>query len=138
MKVLGVDYGQKRVGLALCDPGGILCWPVETIAWTRAEDLFARIKAVAEAEGVERVVVGLPLDLEGHDTLTTRQARNFAERLGRRLSAPVVLFDERLSSAAAESELKETGMGWKKRKAALDSQAAVKILESYLRAAQGS
>lgn len=138
MRVLALDYGQRRVGLALCDPEGILAWPLETITWERADALFARILAVVEAEGVQAVVVGLPLDLEGRDTLTTRQARNFAERLGRRLSVPVHLFDERLSSAAAEEELKEAGLGWKKRKKALDSQAAVKILESYLRAAPGS
>jgi putative Holliday junction resolvase len=138
MRVLALDYGQRRVGLALCDPEGILAWPLPSITWERADDLFARILAVVSAEGVEAVVVGLPLSLQGEDTLTTRQTRNFAARLGRRLSVPIHLFDERLSSAAAEEELKEAGLGWKKRKKALDSQAAVKILESYLRAAPGS
>lgn len=138
MRLLGVDYGQKRVGLALTDPSGILAWPLETVSWERAEDLFARIRAVVEREAVDTVVVGLPLDLSGGESLTTRQARNFAARLGRRLAVPVVLCDERLSSAAAEEELKEAGLGWKKRKKALDSQAAVKILETHLRRAADS
>ncbi len=76
--------------------------------------------------------MGLPLSMGGEDTLTTRQARNFAESLGRRTDVPIHLMDERLSSAEAGEELNAAGVRGKKRKMALDSQAAVIILRSWL------
>jgi len=132
MRVLGIDYGQVRVGLALTDPEGRMAFPRAAIARTTRDALFAALVAFIEAEGVEAVVVGLPLTLAGEDSLTTRQARNFAQSLARRTSAPVHLMDERLSSVAAEAQLKEAGLCSRKRKTHLDSQAAVQILESWI------
>lgn len=132
MRILGIDFGLKRVGLALCDPTETLATPYGTIERTTRERLFADIAATVEREGVEAVVVGLPLGLDGRDTESTRQARNFAESLARRLGLPVHLADERLSSAAAEASLKETGLCSRKRKKVLDSQAAALILQGWL------
>ena len=105
---------------------------MRTIERTTRDALFAELLEIISGEGVEAVVVGLPVGLEGQDTLTTRQARNFAESLGRRIDLPIHLVDERLSSCAAEEELKEAGLWGKKRKAVLDSQAAVLILRTWL------
>lgn len=135
MRTLGIDFGTKRLGLAVSDPEGRLAFPrpaLERDARTTREALFAALVALIEAEGVGAVVVGLPLTLEGGESLTTRQARNFAESLGRRVSVPVHLVDERLSSAAAEEQLKEAGLCSRKSRKHLDSQAAVQILETWL------
>jgi len=109
-----------------------MAFPRPALTRTTRDGLFAAIAALIEAEGVQAVVVGLPLTLEGGDSLTTRQTRNFAESLARRVSCPVHLMDERLSSAAAEEQLKEAGLCSRKRKERLDSQAAVQILETWI------
>ena len=132
MRVLGIDYGQVRVGLALTDPEGRMAFPRPALVRTTRDALFAALLDLIQAEGVQAVVVGLPLTLDGEDSLTTRQTRNFAESLARRTTAPVHLMDERLSSAAAQEQLKEAGLCSRKMKNRLDSQAAVQILESWI------
>ncbi|MDD3313555.1 Holliday junction resolvase RuvX [Pseudodesulfovibrio sp.] len=132
MRALGVDFGLKRVGLALSDRTGTLVSPYRTIERTTRDALFDELAEILQKESVEAVVVGLPLSLEGEDTLTTRQVRNFAASLARRTELPVHLMDERLSSAQAEEELNAANVRGKKRKAVLDSQAAAVILRSWL------
>lgn len=137
MRLLGVDFGLKRVGLALTDPAGTLAYPLKTVERGSKDALYEEIRRIVAAERVERVVVGLPLGLDGEETLTTRQARNFAASLARRLDVPVDAVDETLSSVEAESRLRQAGerdLG--RLKARLDSAAAVVILETYL--AQGA
>ncbi|MGE4554038.1 MAG: Holliday junction resolvase RuvX [Desulfovibrionaceae bacterium] len=134
MRALAIDFGLKRVGLAVCDPEGLLASPYGLIERTTRAKLFDDLLDILQKEGVERVVVGLPLDLEGRDTETTRQARNFAASLARRTDVPVELYDERLTSAQAEDQLREAGIRCpKRRKTRLDSQAATVLLESWLR-----
>lgn len=135
MRVLGIDFGTRRVGLAISDPEGRMAFPrpaIERKEGASRDALFAALVRLIEEERVQAVVIGLPLTLEGDDSLTTRQARNFAESLGRRVTIPIHLADERFSSAAAEAELKEAGLCSRKRKTHLDSQAAVLILETWL------
>ncbi|MBU1230642.1 MAG: Holliday junction resolvase RuvX [Proteobacteria bacterium] len=132
MRTLGIDFGTKRVGLAITDPEGRMAFARKSIQRSTRDALFEALVTLVEAEGVQAVVVGLPLTLEGDDSLTTRQARNFAESLGRRIPCPVHLMDERLSSVAADEQLKEAGLCSRKRKERLDSQAAVQILESWI------
>ena len=137
MKVLGVDFGLKRVGLALCDPGGSMAFPFKTVERTEKggrDALFAEIKDIVALEGVEAVVVGWPAPAEGRDSLTARQAANFAASLARRVSVPVALMDETLSSEEALDDLRAAGVKKSRRKAVLDQQAAVRILQSYLAA----
>ena len=132
MRALGIDFGLKRVGVAVSDPTGTLASPYKTIVRTTRDKLFDELLDIIDREAVETVVVGLPLALSGEETLTTRQARNFAESLARRIEQPVHLMDERLSSAEAEHELNDADLRGAKRKTALDSQAAVVILRSWL------
>ncbi|MBC15550.1 putative pre-16S rRNA nuclease [Pseudodesulfovibrio profundus] len=132
MRALGIDFGLKRVGLAVSDPTGTLVSPYKTIVRTTRDALFDEILDIIVKESIETVVVGLPLSLDGEDTLTTRQARNFAQSLERRTDKPILLMDERLSSAQAEEELNAADVRGRKRKMALDSQAAVIILRSWL------
>lgn len=132
MRALGIDFGLKRVGLSVSDRTGTLVSPYKTIERTTRDALFDELTEIIQNESIEAVVVGLPLSLDGEDTLTTRQARNFAESLGRRTDVPIHMMDERLTSAEAEEELNAAGVRGKKRKLALDSQAAVIILRSWL------
>ncbi|WP_018123207.1 Holliday junction resolvase RuvX [Desulfovibrio oxyclinae] len=135
MRVLAIDFGLKRVGLALSDPTGLLASPYKTIERTTRDALFDELLEIIQKESVETVVVGLPLSLDGEDTLTTRQARNFADSLSRRIEQPIHLVDERLSSAEAEQELRSAGLKRKKKKMALDQQAATVILRTWLESA---
>ncbi len=136
MRILGIDFGLKRVGLATSDRTGSLVSPFRTLERTTRDKLFDELTAIIVEEAVEAIVVGLPLSMDGEDTLTTRQARNFAQSLGRRTDLPIHLMDERLTSAQAEEELNAANVRGKKRKMALDSQAAVVILRSWLENAQ--
>ena len=132
MKFLGIDFGLKRVGLAVTDPGGSMVFPLATLERTSRDALFAELLAVIAREGVEAVVVGYPAPPDGGESLTARQAANFARSLARRTPLPVSLMDETLSSQAAEEDLAQAGVKAGRRKQVLDQQAAVRILESYL------
>lgn len=134
MRTLGIDFGLKRVGLAVTDPGGSMAFPLETVQREGRDELFARLVSLVEREGVERVVVGWPAPAEGRDSLTARQAVNFARSLARRVAVPVLLMDETLSSESAMDDLRAAGVKPSKRKAVLDQRAAVLILESFLAA----
>lgn len=132
MKFLAIDYGQKRTGLAVSDPGGRMAFPRATISMRGKDAYFAELLALAEAEVVEAFVVGLPLRGNGEDSETTRQVRNMAARLKRRTPLPVYFMPENLSSHDAECRLREAGKSGKKVQESLDRAAAATILESFL------
>jgi len=132
MRYLGIDFGLKRVGLALTDPSGTMAFPYKTLHRTTRRQFFEDLLAVMDQEKVEGVVLGLPLDLEGRETETTRQVINFKNSLARRTDLPIYLVNEALSSFEAEQTLTWTGMKKKKQKPVLDQMAAIIILESFL------
>lgn len=132
MKYLGIDYGTKRTGIAASDSGGSMAFPRRTIAMTTRDKFFAELLAVAEAEQVHAFVVGIPLREDGSETLTTRQVRNFVERLKRRTELPVYLVEEFLSSFEAEDDLRDAGLSRREAEAVVDQQAATRILQSFL------
>ncbi|MFP4071688.1 MAG: Holliday junction resolvase RuvX [Desulfovibrionales bacterium] len=132
MRYLGVDFGMKRVGTAISDPSGSLVLPYETLVRNTGKDLVESLVRIIHSEGIETLVVGLPLTEEGQEQLTTRQARNFARELKKESGLPVFLVDETLTSFEAEQQLLGTGIKPAKRKAVLDQLAAARILEMYL------
>lgn len=134
MKLLGIDFGLKRVGLAVTDPAGTMAFPLATLERGGRDAMFQALIGVVAGEGVEGVVVGFPTPPDGQDSLTARQAVNFARSMARRVSVPVLLMDETLSSHAAEADLREAGVKRSRQRQALDQQAAVRILQSYLAA----
>ncbi|SKA69526.1 Holliday junction resolvase RuvX [Desulfobaculum bizertense] len=138
MRILGIDFGLKRVGLAMTDGLGTMAFPYKTLVRSTRDILFQELLEILEKENVEYIVIGLPLSMDGTDSLTTRQARNFAASLGRRTEIPISMMDERLSSEAAKHDLLDAGLhGRKKIKKVLDQHAAVHILESYLAQEKG-
>ena len=132
MKYLAIDYGQKRTGIAVSDAGGRMAFPRTTILMRTRDVFFAELLALIEAEAPDAIVIGLPIDLDGEETLTTRQARNFAKSLARRTPLPLFWMEEALSSFEAERDLREAGRSAAKGRAVLDQQAAVRILQSFI------
>jgi putative Holliday junction resolvase len=122
-RVLALDHGEARCGCAISDPSGVLATPLAAIERPDTKKGLARVARLAEEQGAERVVVGLPLTLAGAEGEQAAAARAFAERLERRVSIPVELHDERLTTRLAE----RTGGS-----ADADSRAAAHLLESYL------
>ena len=132
MKYLAIDYGLKRVGIAVSDMDGNFAFPRCTLKRETKATFFAALLALLDEEKAEAVVVGLPLHTDGTECLTTVQVRHFVESLKRRTALPVYWMNEFLSSAAAEHELYDFGMGYRDVKKVVDQQAAVLILESFL------
>lgn len=138
MRVLGIDYGARRIGFALSDATATLASPWRLVQRppSEAETLRVMIREittlVADDDGLEAVVVGWPRRLDGSPTDQTPIVQAFATALKSRLDIPVILQDERLSSHEAESRLARREADWRKRKAKLDAAAAAVILQDYL------
>ena len=132
MKYLALDYGLKRVGVAVSDPEGRMAFPRCTLARDTRDGFFSELLALLERERPDAVVLGLPLHMDGTECLTTRQVRNFAASLKRRMAMPLYWIDEALTSRQAESDLREAGLSARAIKQVVDQQAAVRILETFL------
>ena len=128
-----MDWGERRVGLAVSDPQGIIATGLETLTVSGGEQAVARVAQVAIDQEVEQVVVGLPLLMSGERGEAAQAALEFAERLRRRLGLPVETYDERLTTALSERRLREIGVRTGHARARVDQGAAVALLESYLR-----
>jgi putative Holliday junction resolvase len=128
--LLGIDYGTKRIGLAVCDPDRVIASPHGTAANDASKEAFFT-ELVARTRSVG-IVVGLPLHANGDESDMSAQARAFAKWLADLTKLPVVMWDERCTSAAAEEALLEAKLTKKKRKARVDRVAAQMILQSFL------
>jgi putative holliday junction resolvase len=122
-RVLALDHGSARCGCAVSDPSGTLATPLPVIERPDTKRGLAAVARLVEEHGAERIIVGLPLTLRGEEGEQADRARTFAERLGRRVSVPVELHDERLTTRLAERT---------RGNADADSRAAAHLLESYL------
>ena len=135
VRILGLDYGSKTVGAAVSDPLGITAQMAETIVREREDKLrrtLARIEALIEEYKIERIVLGYPKNM--NNTLGERAAKTeeFKAALERRTGLPVILWDERLTTVAAERVLMEQGVRREHRKETVDQIAAALILQGYL------
>ena len=134
MKAIGLDYGERRIGVAAGDPLGLTAQPLVVIERTSVAADTARIADIVRRRGADTIVVGLPLQMDGSMGSQARRVRRFALRLGREIGLPVVLWDERLSTAEAERSLLAAGERRSDRRAVRDSVAAAVVLQSYLEA----
>ena len=130
-RVLGLDLGDVRIGVAISDPGRRLAVPLGTVHTGAPADLKA-IAALVREHDVTLVVLGLPLRLSGEAGPSAKHAEAFAEALGAVLPVPVVLQDERLSTVEADRALREAGAGGRERRRVVDRSAATVILQAYL------
>lgn len=137
MRFVGIDLGERRIGLAVSDASATLARPLRTIERDRSDEAAARvlleaIAALNAEDEVQGVVVGLPTRLDGAASDQTARVRKMVSLLAARLSVPIALQDERLSSHEAEERLALHERDWRKRKAKLDAASAAVILQDYL------
>lgn len=133
MRVLGIDFGRRRIGLAISDPTGMLARPWKTLETKDPAGALIRVIAsLRDDDGLDAVVIGLPRRLSGEPNEQTPLVEALAAALRARQDVPVVLQDERLSSREAESLLARTQKDWRRRKPLLDATAAAVILQDYL------
>jgi putative Holliday junction resolvase len=132
MRVMALDYGTRRTGVAVCDELGITVRPVETIGGKNRQEALDRAAALSRELDVTQIVIGLPLNMDGSEGPAGKRVREFADRLRALVEVPIELFDERLTSREAEQRLLERGYDREERKAKADEWAAVILLEDYL------
>jgi putative Holliday junction resolvase len=137
VRVLGVDPGSKRIGLALSDEDRTLASPLETVDVDGRDAAVARVVTLARAHAVTALVVGLPLRLDGTEGPEAGRARALGDRLSADLEVPVVYWDERFTTAQAERELSAVGKRGPARRAVVDQAAATLLLQSWLDAQSG-
>lgn len=129
---MALDVGQRRIGVALSDPTRMLASPLLTLHATPRARAFQRIAALVQEHAVAELVLGLPLTMSGEIGPQARDVQSFAEELRQTLTIPMHLFDERLTSAAAERMMADLGIRPEQRKARIDEVAASIILQDFL------
>ncbi len=133
-RILALDYGKKRIGLAVSDPLRITAQGMETFTRTRVRDDIERLANIVRELDVELVVIGDPVHLSGDESAASQRVREFGSRLQAAASVPVAYWDERLTSFAAHEVLDEAGVPPRERKGMVDRIAAVVLLRDYLEA----
>lgn len=132
MRSLGIDFGERRIGLAISDPEGRLAVPLTTLERKSDRSAAAQIAEIAASEGVARLVLGEPVGLDGERGPAAARARAFAGRLAGRTGLPVVLVNEALTSVEAAARLREAGGGGKREQGRIDAVAAQILLQEAL------
>jgi putative Holliday junction resolvase len=137
-RIVGIDPGEARVGIAISDEAASIAFPRETVsARGGAAEASRRVREALAGDEVSLAVVGLPLKLDGSEGEAARRARAFGEMLGAALEVEVVYWDERLTTVAAERSLREMGRRGPKRRDVVDQSAATILLQGYLDANKG-
>ena len=131
-RILAVDFGTRRIGLAVSDPLGITAQGLPTLLRKNKRTDLSHITDVLIQNNIREIVVGLPLRLSGAESSSTEKARDFAELLRKEFSLPVHLWDERFTSVEANRVLRESEMSIRKRGEAVDRLSAVLILQAFL------
>ncbi len=134
MSTMGLDLGKRRIGVAIFDLPVLGARPLTTVVRSSLRRDLDQLRSLAEDRQVRRIIIGLPLNMNGSEGPAAREARKFASVVSEALDVPVELYDERLTSFEAESRLKGSSMGRNSRKLMVDQVAAALILESWLAA----
>jgi len=131
-RILGIDYGEKRIGLALSDPTNTVAQPFQVLENKSRQYVIEEIQKLARKKDVAHLIVGLPKNMNGTLGIKAVEVLEFVENLKERIAFPVTAWDERLSSARAHRALRVSGMSLAKRKKRVDKVAAQVILQGYL------
>jgi putative Holliday junction resolvase len=131
-RILAIDYGSRRMGLAVSDPLGITAQGLETLERKNKRADFGRLERTIREYQVREIVLGYPLRMSGQEGTQSRKVAEFAEELRQRFQLPVHLWDERLTSAEANRLLREAEVSTKKRVQAVDRMAAMLILQAFM------
>jgi putative Holliday junction resolvase len=132
MRVLALDVGDKRIGVAISDPSQVLARSLKVIQRRSRQEDFAAVARLVEEYEVEKVVVGYPLSLDGKAHAQAKKVERYATGLAESLTVPMLLWDERFSTVIAERLMREAGLRGKKRRKGIDAVAAAVILQDYL------
>ena len=132
MRILALDHGTKRIGVAISDETAVIALPLEYLAAEPLQDFLQKLKVIVDSKQVEEILVGIPRNMNGTYGPAAEKAREFVVRLKGAFSIPVKTWDERLTSVQANRFLIESGMRREKRKERVDQTAAAILLQSYL------
>jgi putative Holliday junction resolvase len=132
MRRLGIDLGTVRTGLAIAEPEMLVATPLCTVQHASLPEAVQRVSEVIARERIEQAIVGLPLRLDGSEGEAARRVRHFAQALNQTARIPVRLWDERLSTVAAQHSLRAQGMKQQRQRRVVDQVAATLLLQSYL------
>jgi putative Holliday junction resolvase len=130
MKYLSIDYGDKRIGLAVCDPSETIVSPLKVL--NNPEHFVEETADLIEDEKIEAVVIGIPFNMDGTEGRQVKVVERFAEQLKKKITIPIFFQDERLSTFAAEQKLVDIELSKKKKRERIDAIAAAHILEEFL------
>jgi putative Holliday junction resolvase len=133
VRILALDYGRRRIGVAVTDPTGRLAQPLETVAVRRAENALPRIVELVATYEPSRILVGLPLHMSGREGEEAAEARSFGASIQELTGLPVEMLDERWTSLEADRVLKEAGLREPDRRGKRDRIAAALLLQTWLR-----
>ncbi|MBN1291683.1 MAG: Holliday junction resolvase RuvX [Candidatus Latescibacteria bacterium] len=133
MRILAVDYGERRTGLAVSDEMGITAQGLDTLMCATEEEIPSEVVRIAGELGVDRIILGLPLNMNGSESEKSLKVRKFGETIGQQLNVPVIFWDERMSSLQAQRVMHELGVKLKSRKKTVDRISATLMLQEYLK-----
>lgn len=131
-RILGIDYGSKRIGLAITDPNRSIASPFRTVEISNLDKLIAELTRIIEEESVKEIVIGLPIGLKGGYTTQKEKTEQFAEIIQDKIGLPVSYFDERLTSVQAKRLLQSEGKKPSREKGLVDETAAAIMLQAFL------
>ncbi len=132
MRILGIDPGEKRMGVAISDPLGITAQGLETIQRISKEEDIKKITELIERYKVEKIIMGLPIHMDGTQGKQAKQAKKFANLIKKQVQIPIEFWDERLSTVQAQKSFLQANVHWKKAKHSVDRISAQIILQGYL------
>jgi len=132
LRIIGLDYGEKRIGVAICDELGMTAQGLPTIIRKNRKHDWGILESLIKNYQVEKIVIGYPLRLDGSEGIQCEKVNRFAALLEKKFVLPVVKWPETLSTKEAEEILIKSGINWKKRKEKIDKLAACLILQDYL------
>jgi putative Holliday junction resolvase len=132
MRALGIDFGEKRIGLAISDPDGRFAVPLTTLERRNDRSALRQIAEIVRREGVERLILGEPKGLDGRGGETAERVRRFGERLAEMTGLPLERVDEALTSAEAAGRLRQAGIGSRREPGRIDAVAAQILLQEVL------
>jgi putative Holliday junction resolvase len=131
-RILGIDFGERRIGLALSDPLGIIAQPFLTFDTQKDGDIFKKIEELIEEKGIEEIVLGMPRNMDGTIGEKGKVVQEFSQMLSSRVKIPIIFRDERLSSVESLRVLRDAGAKLHKYKKSVDKLSAALILQGYL------
>jgi len=131
-RVLAVDYGEKRIGLALSDPLRIIAKPLCVLPNQGYDQLRSELESIIAEHAVSLVIFGIPYAIDGGDTSKTLECKAVLEKLSQNLNTDIIAVDERYSTSEADTELKKLGYSWQEARTVIDAMAACMFLKEYL------